>query len=92
MGPEANTLAAPSPVHSAPEADNEKGLEESGVRRNTLTGLLELAALSEDHRTLMGMVLEKISSATSGLNEAFRSLLKGFEVSNKIRNFWLYRT
>ncbi|XBI93842.1 hypothetical protein VPH35_030602 [Triticum aestivum] len=29
----------------------------------------------------MSMVLTKISSATSGLNEAFTSLLKGFEVS-----------
>ena len=84
MGPEANTSAAPSPARSALVADNEKGPEESGVRPNTLTGLLESAALLEDHRTLMGTVLEKISSATSGLNEASRSLLKGFEVS---RNF-----
>ena len=45
-----------------------------------LMGLLEQAALSEDHHALMGTVLEKISSATSGLNEAFMSLLKGFEV------------
>ena len=64
--------------------DNGKGPGESGVWPNTLTGLLELADLLEDHRTLMGTVSEKISSATSGLNEAFRSLLKGFEVS---RNF-----
>ena len=28
----------------------------------------------------MGTVIEKISSAKSGLNEAFMSLLKGFEV------------
>ena len=36
---------------------------------------------------MRGMVFEKISSATSGLNEAFTSLLKGFEVYNEIRNF-----
>ena len=83
MGPEANTSVASSPACSAPVADNEKGPGESGVRPNTLTGLLESAALFEDHRTLMGTVLEKISSATSGLNEAFRSLLKVFEVSRK---------
>ena len=83
MGPEANTSAAPSPACSAPVADHEKGPGEFGVRPNTLTGLLELAVLLEDHRTLMGTVLEKISSATSGLNEAFKSLLKGFEVSRK---------
>ena len=35
----------------------------------------------------MGTVFEKISSATSGLNEAFTSLLKGFEVHNEIHNF-----
>ena len=81
MGPEANTSVAPSPARSAPMADNEKGPGESSVRPNTLTGLLESADLFEGHRTLMGTMLEKISSATSGLNEAFRSLLKGFEVS-----------
>ena len=35
----------------------------------------------------MGMVFEKISSATSDLNVAFTSLLKGFEVRNETRNF-----
>ena len=87
MGSEANTSAPPSPARSAPVADNEKGPEESGVRPNTLTGFLESAALLEDHRTLMGTVLEKISSATSSLNEAFRSLLNGFEVGRKKRSF-----
>ena len=82
MGPEVNTSAAPSPTHSAPVADNGKGPEESGVRVNTLTGLLGSADLLEDHRTLMGTVSKKISSATSVLNEAFRSMLKGFEVSH----------
>ena len=43
-------------------------------------GLLEQAAISEAHRTLMGTVVERISSAKSGLHEAFMSLLKGFEV------------
>ena len=42
--------------------------------------LLEQAAVSETHRALMGMVVERISSAESGLHEAFMSLLKGFEV------------
>ena len=84
MGPEANTSAAPSPACLAPAADNGKGPGESGVWPNTLTGLLESTDLLEDHHTLMGTVSEKISSTTSVLNEAFRSLLKGFEVS---RNF-----
>ena len=89
LRPEANASAIPSPARSAPVADNGKGPGESGVWPNTLTGLLESADLLEDHLTLMGTVSEKISCATSGLNEAFRSLLKGFEVS---RNFWLSRT
>ena len=42
--------------------------------------LLEQAAISEEHRTLMGTVIERISSAESGLHEAFMSLLTGFEV------------
>ena len=92
MGPEANTSAAPSPARLAPMEGNEKGSGQSGARPNILASLLEQAALSEDHRTLMGTVLEKILSATSGLNEAFGSLLKGFEVRDEICNFWLYRT
>ena len=41
--------------------------------------LLEQAAISEVHRTLMGTVVERISSAESGLH-GIMSLLKGFEV------------
>ena len=92
LRPEVNTSAAPSPTRSVPIEGDEEGLEQSGVRPNTLTGLLEQAALLEDHRTLMGTVLEKISSAMSGLNEAFGSLLKGFKVRDEIRKFWLYST
>ena len=52
----------------------------TGVRPVELQGLLERASLSEDHRALMSMVIERISSAESGLHEAVRSLLTGFEV------------
>ena len=38
----------------------------------------------EEHRTLMGVVVEKVQSAKSGLNEAFTSLLTGFEVGDVI--------
>ena len=81
--PEANTLATPSPACLAPMEGSEKGPGQSGARPNMLTGLLEQADLSEDHRKLMGTVLEKISFVTSGLNEAVGSLLKGFKVRNK---------
>ena len=38
----------------------------------------------EEHRTLMGVVVEKVQSAKSGLNEAFTSLLTCFEVCDVI--------
>ena len=87
LGPEADASAIPSMARSAPLAGDEKGPEQFGARPNMLASLLEQATLSKGHHTLMGTVLEKISSATSGLNEAFEGLLKGFEVRDKIRNF-----
>ena len=51
-------------------------------------GLLEQADISEAHRTLMGAVVERISSAKSGLHEAFTSLLRGFEVRKVIYKFF----
>ena len=81
--PEANTSAALSPERSAPTGGDKKGLTQFGVQPDTLTGLVERAALPEEHRSLMSMVLKKISSATGGLNEAFTSLLRGFEVCNE---------
>ena len=52
----------------------------TGVRPVELQDLFKRASISEDHRTLMSMVIERISSAESGLYEAARSLLAGFEV------------
>ena len=51
-----------------------------GVWSEELKDLLGRASISEDHRALMGAVIERISSAESGLHEAVRSLLTGFEV------------
>ena len=47
---------------------------------NILRDMLGNASVSGEQRTLMGTVVEKILSTKSGLNEAFMSLLKGFEV------------
>ena len=80
---EANTSAALIPECSAPMGGDKKGLTQFGVQPDILTGLLERAALPEEHRSLMSTVLEKISSATSGLNEAFTSLLRDFGVCNE---------
>ena len=45
-----------------------------------LKNMLRQASVSEEHHTLMGMVVEKVLYAKSGLNEARASLLRGFEV------------
>ena len=54
-----------------------------GVRPVGLQDLLKRASISEDHRTLMGGVIERISSAETVLYEAVGSLLTGFEVRKK---------
>ena len=73
-------MATRSPQYPALEEGNRKSPAPSGVRSNVLRDLLEQAAISEEHLTLMGTVIERISSAESGLHEAVVSLLKGFEV------------
>ena len=45
---------------------------------------LQRASIMEEHRTLMGAVMEKVQSVKSGLTEAFNSLLTGFEVCDVI--------
>ena len=45
-----------------------------------LTDMLRQASISEEHRALMVTVVERVLSAKSGLNEAFASLLRSFEV------------
>ena len=64
LKPDANTSAALSPGHLAHTGGDGKGLAQFNVRPDVLTGLLERAALSEEHLTLMSTVLKKISSAT----------------------------
>ena len=58
------------------------------MRSDILRDLLERATISEEHRTLMGTVIERISSAESGLHEAFMSLLTGFEVREMMYIFY----
>ena len=55
----------------------------TGVWPVGLQDLLERASISEDHRTLMSMVIERISSAESRFYEDVGSLLMGFEVRKK---------
>ena len=81
--PEVDTSAARSLEYPAPKESFRRSPGLSGTQPDTLMGLLERAAISETHRALMGTVVERISSVKSGLNEAFMSLLRGFEVRNK---------
>ena len=78
LGLEDNPLAALHPQYSAPVGSDSKG--PYSVRSDALKDILGQAVISEVHRTLMGTGIERISSAESGLHEAFMSLLKGFEV------------
>ena len=82
--PEDNPIVTRSPQHPALEKSNQKNPAQFGMRSDVLRDLLERATISEEHRTLMGTVIERISSAESGLHEAFVSLLTGFEVREMI--------
>ena len=71
-----------------PSPDPGKGRQASpapsGARSEGLKDLLGRASISEGHRMLMDTVIGRISSAESGLYEAARSLLTGFEVCKKV--------
>ena len=82
--PEGNPSATRSPEDSTPKGSNIKSPGLPGAQPDVLMGLLEQAAISEEHRTLMGTVVERISSTKSGLHEAFTSLLRCFEVRKVI--------
>ena len=97
MESETPPLAAPSYEAGDPEVssrrvfpnlDPGKGRQASpapsGAPSDGLKDLLGRASISEEHRVLMNTVIGRISSAESGLYEAARSLLKGFEVRKKM--------
>ena len=69
------SLRRVSPSPAGPESS-----APTDVRPGKLKDLLERASISEGHRTLMSMVIGRISSAEGGLHDAVRSLLAGFEV------------
>ena len=79
-GPEGSHMAPQSPPRPAFEKGHRTSPAPSGARSEELKDLLGRASISEEHRALMGTVIERISSAESGLYKAVRSLLTGFEV------------
>ena len=84
--PEDNPINPRSSQCPAPEESRQKSPVPSGVRSDVLRELVGRAAISDEHRVLMNAVMERISSAESGLHEAFMSLLIGFKVRNIMYN------
>ena len=78
--PEDNPIDPQSSQCLAPEESRQKSPAPYSVRSDVLRELVGRAAISDEHRVLMGTVIERILSAESGLHKAFMSLLKGFEV------------
>ena len=79
-GPKGSLMSPQSSPRPAFEKGHRTSSAPPGVWSEELKDLLGRASISEDHRALMGTVIESISSAESGLHEAVRSLLTGFEV------------
>ena len=81
-GPEGSRMSHQSPSRLAFEKGNRTSPTPPGVRSEELKDLLGRAS-SDSSAYKMSMVIERISSAESGLYEAVRSLLTGFEVCKK---------
>ena len=88
FGPQPNT--APETI-MAPDSGREPPSTEVGAPippatsvlpevTDALLAALKSASIVDEHRALMGAVIEKIQSTESGLDEAYISLIMGFEV------------
>ena len=91
-GPQPNTTPE---THTAPESGEQPPSREGGAPSplvssinpeapNILVEALQSASIVEEHRNLMGTVVEKVRSAKNALNQAYSSLLIGFEVCDII--------
>ena len=82
--PEDNPIGPRSSQCPAREESRQKSPTPSSVRSDVLGELVGRAAILDEHRVLMNTVIERISSAESGLHKAFMSLLTGFEVRKRM--------
>ena len=93
FGPHPNTIPE---TDTAPESSVQPPSKDGGMPIPPVTpvqpgapdNLLETlrgASIVDEHRVLMGTVIERVQSAKSGLTEACSSLLTGFEVSDAKR-------
>ena len=92
FGPQPNTILE---TYTAPESGKQPLSKEEGAPIPPVTSvhpeapdnLLEAlrgASIVEEHRILIGTVVERVRSVKSGLADTCTSLLTGFEVSNTI--------
>ena len=92
FGPQPNTIPE---TYTAPESGKQPPSKEGGApippvtsvhpeAPDTLLEALQSASIVEEHRILMGTVVERVQSVKSGLTEACTSLLTGFEVCDVI--------
>ena len=90
LGPQPDVIPE---THTAPESGGQPSLKEGGApfppvvpvhpgAPDNLMEALRGASVMDEHRVLMGAVIEKVQSAKSGLNDACSNLLTGFEVSD----------
>ena len=88
FGPEPDTI---SEIYAAPESSERHAPKGGNVPVLPVTSIqleapdmeaLRGASIVDEHRALMGTVIEKVQFAKSRLTEAGTSLLSGFEVSN----------
>ena len=88
FGPQLDTIPE---TDTAPESGRQPPSTEGGALvlpansaqpevPDTLLVALKSASIIEEHRALMGTVIEKIQPAESGLNEACMRLIRGFQV------------
>ena len=89
-GSQPNTVPKPSMVPDSGRQplvrEGEPSASRTSIAPEAPDRLLEAlrgASMDEEHRTLMSAVIQKVSSAKSGLTEACTSLLTGFEASSK---------
>ena len=81
--PETNT--APESGRQPPSKRGKTPVPVTSIQPEAPDNLLEAlrgASIVDEHRALMGTVIEKVQFIKSGLTEACTSLISGFEVSN----------
>ena len=90
FGPQPDTAPEPPKVPNSSRQplakEGKPSVPMTSIQPEASDNLLEVlrgASIDEEHRTLMSAVIQKVSSAKSGLTEACTSLLTGFEVSSR---------